>query len=85
MLVLASSHGSPGLGIVLIAIGLLHLIFRRFYARRAKAIHDARQDTAAGVTKRFYRRHDSSFYLIGEWVLGIAFIVIGLILAIANS
>jgi hypothetical protein len=73
-------------GIVLLVLGVLHLTFRRFYARRAKAIHDARQETAPGVTKSvFYRNHSSSFYLRGEWALGIIFIVVGLVLVIVSA
>jgi len=73
-------------GIVLLVLGVLHLTFRRFYARRAKAIHDARQETAPGVTKSvFYRNHSSGFYLRGEWALGIIFIVVGLVLVIVSA
>jgi hypothetical protein len=73
-------------GIVLLALGVLHLTFRRFYARRAQAIHDARQETAPGVTKSvLYRNHSSAFYLRGEWALGIIFIVVGLVLVIVSA
>jgi hypothetical protein len=87
MLLLATAtHKNLIWGIVLLAIGVLHLTFRRFYARRAKAIHDARQETAPGVTKSFlYRNHSSGFYLRGEWALGIIFIVVGLVLVITSA
>jgi uncharacterized membrane protein HdeD (DUF308 family) len=87
MPILAATHhnGSLVWGVILIVVGVLHLVFRRFYARRSQAIHDARQDTAPGFTKAIYRRHSASFYLIGEWILGIAFIVIGLVLVITNA
>jgi hypothetical protein len=86
MLILATAtHRHLVWGIVLLAIGVLHLTFRRFYARRARAIHDARQETAPGATKRLYRNHSSSFYLRGEWALGIVFIVVGLVLVIVSA
>jgi hypothetical protein len=85
LLIATTTHRGLGWGIALLVLGVLHLCFRRFYARRAKAIHDARQETAPGATKRLYRNHSASFYLVGEWVLGIVFIVGGLTLVIANA
>ena len=41
------SHTHVFSGIGLIVLGVLHLTFRRFYARRRKAIHDAR--AGAGI------------------------------------
>jgi hypothetical protein len=84
---LATSKGHGGLvwGVILLVIGTLHLVFRRFYARRQQAIHDARQDTAPSFGKPFFRRHSSSWYLGSEIAVGVLFVVLGLILVIANA
>lgn len=74
------SHGW-GLGLVLIIIGVLHLAFRDFYARRSAAIETARQETAPGPLKR------RGVYVTGQsanmvWIVGssVVFIVVGIIL-----
>jgi hypothetical protein len=66
-------------GIILIVLGVLHLTFRGFYARRAEAFHDARQDTAPAVTSHFYRRHGSSWYARNTVWTGSVFIILGAI------
>jgi len=45
-----------------IVVGILHFVFRGFYARRGKAIHDARQATAPAATQRFYRSRSEGWY-----------------------
>jgi hypothetical protein len=87
MFTLAVQHAHRGLtwGIVLLAVGALHLVFRRFYARRWQAVHDARQDTAPGVTKGLYRRHRPQFYLTTEIAFGVFCIILGAILVLANA
>ena len=72
-------------GIILVALGVLHLTFRRFYARRRQAVHDARQDTAPGFSRPFYRRHDPGFYVTLEIAGGVIFILLGAILVAANA
>ena len=71
-------------GIALVVIGVLHVTFRGFYARRAEAFHDARQDTAPAATKHLYRRHESNWYARYTLWGGSLFIVLG-ILEIAIS
>jgi protein-S-isoprenylcysteine O-methyltransferase Ste14 len=71
-------------GIILIVLGVLHLTFRGFYARRAQAFHDARQDTAPAATRGFYRRHGSNWYARNTIWAGSVFIVLG-VLEIAIS
>jgi hypothetical protein len=74
------SHGW-GLGLGFIIVGVLHLAFRGFYARRSAAIETARQDTAPGPFKR------RGMYVTGQhanmvWIVGssVVFIVVGIIL-----
>jgi hypothetical protein len=67
-----------------VVIGVLHVTFRGFYARRAEAFHDARQDTAPTATKQFYRRHESNWYARNTLWSGSLFIALG-ILEIAIS
>jgi hypothetical protein len=74
------SHGW-GLGLLLIIIGVLHLAFRGFYARRSAAIETARQETAPGPLKR------RGVYVTGQnanmvWIVGssVVFIAVGIIL-----
>jgi hypothetical protein len=65
-------------GVVLIVFGILHFIFRGYYARRGQAIHDARQATAPAPTQRFYRSHNQGWYRRSQyWVSGL-FILIGI-------
>jgi hypothetical protein len=79
MLATTHSHGW-GLGVVLIVVGVLHLVFRGFYARRSAAIETARQETAPGPLRR------RGFYVTGQhanmvWTVGIStvFIIVGII------
>jgi hypothetical protein len=82
MTVLATTHSHGwGLGLVLIVVGVLHLAFRGFYARRSAAIETARQETAPGPLKRH------GVYVTGRganmvWIVGssVVFIVLGIIL-----
>ncbi len=74
------SHGW-GFGLVLVIIGVLHLAFRGFYARRSAAVETARQQTAPGPFKR------RGFYVTGQnanmvWIVGssVVFIVAGIVL-----
>jgi hypothetical protein len=55
MIVLAASGAHRGVvwGIILICVGLLHLAFRRYYARRNAAVESARRETAIAP----FRRH----------------------------
>lgn len=84
VLSLAATHAhNRGLiwGIVLVVLGVLHLTFRRFYARRAKAVHDARQDTASRAGAPFYRRHGPEWYMNWEIWGGLGMIGFGILLA----
>jgi hypothetical protein len=79
-------HRHSGLvwGIFLIAAGTMHLVFRQWRARRWKAVHDARQDTAPTFAKSFYRRHDQNFYVTVEALFGIGCLLVGVVLLAAN-
>jgi hypothetical protein len=82
MTVLATTHSNSWIpGLVLIIIGVLHLTFRGFYARRSAAIETARQETAPGPLKR------RGMYVTGQnanmvWIVGssVLLIAIGIIL-----
>jgi hypothetical protein len=81
----AHSHSNVIWGVVLIALGIVHFIFRGFYARRSQAIHDARQATAPRITQGLYRNHSDSWYMRSQYwgsalliVLGVVNLVIGL-------
>jgi peptidoglycan biosynthesis protein MviN/MurJ (putative lipid II flippase) len=54
--VLATTHQHSGLiyGIGLVCIGLLHLVFRRYYARRNAAVETARRETAISPLRRHW-------------------------------
>jgi hypothetical protein len=83
MTIIATAHSSNDLpwGFALIFIGVLHLAFRGFYARRSAAVETARQQTAPGVFK------GRGVYVTGRganmaWIVGssVIFIVVGVIL-----
>ncbi len=87
MTFLAAVNHSRGLGwgIALIVIGVLHLAFRGFYARRSAAIETAKQETAPGPLKGrglyVTGTHANMVWIVGSSVL---FIVLGVILVIAR-
>ena len=72
-------HNGVVWGVVLIVVGILHLTFRRFYVRREKAVHDARQDTASAIGKPFYRRHSESWYWRWDVWGGIVMVLVGIV------
>lgn len=81
ILAIFRSHNNLGWGIGLVAIGVLHLAFRGFYARRSAAIETARQETAPGPLK------GRGLYVTGRnanmvWIVGssVLFIAIGVVL-----
>lgn len=83
MTILATLHSHKGLGwgIGLVCIGVLHLAFRGFYARRSAAIETAKQETAPGPLK------GRGLYLTGQganmaWIVGssLIFIIVGVVL-----
>lgn len=78
-LLAAAQHRGLLWGVVLVVLGTMHLIFRRFYVRRNKAVHDARQDTAPAITRPFYRRHGARWYLRWDVWGGIVMILVGLV------
>jgi hypothetical protein len=51
---IAATHAHRGLiwGIFLICSGLLHLVWRRYYARRSAAIQTAKRETAIAPLRR---------------------------------
>jgi hypothetical protein len=81
MLTIAATHSTSGViyGVALIVIGILHFVFRGFYARRGKAFHDARQATAPAATQRFYRSHSEGWYRRSQYWLSGLFILFGVV------
>jgi hypothetical protein len=87
MTILAASHSHAlGWGIGLVIVGVLHLVFRGFYARRSAAVETARQDTAPRVLK------GRGLYVTGlganmVWIVGssVVFIVVGIVLIAAHG
>ncbi len=86
MTILGATHAHDlGWGIGLIVIGVLHLAFRSFYARRSAAIETARQETAPRVLK------GRGLYVTGGranmvWVIGssVIFVVVGVVLVVTQ-
>ena len=66
-------------GVVLIVVGVLHFVFRGFYARRGKAMHDARQATAPAATQRFYRSRSEGWYYHSQYWLSGLFVLFGVV------
>lgn len=87
MVSIAAAHSSSGViyGVALIVIGILHFFFRGFYARRGKAIHDARQATATAATQRFYRSHSEGWYRRSQYWLSGFFILLGIVEIALNA
>jgi hypothetical protein len=87
MTIFAATHAHGlGWGIGLIVIGVLHLAFRGFYARRSAAIETARQETAPRAFK------GRGLYVTGRnanmlWIIGssVVFIVVGIILIATHA
>lgn len=87
MLSIAATHSTSGVtyGAALIVIGILHFFFRGYYARRGKAIHDARQATAPAATQRFYRSHSEGWYRRSQYWLSGLFILLGVLEIALNA
>jgi hypothetical protein len=84
---LATVHHSSGgviWGIGAIVVGVVHLVFRRYYARRAAAVQRARRDTAARPFKPFTFATSESTNLVMNSLVSAAFVVIGVIVLIAS-
>jgi hypothetical protein len=82
----ATHHGSGGVvwGIAIIVIGLVHLVFRRYYARRTAAVQRAKRDTAPGPFKRLTFGTSESTTLVWNTVVSGAFVVIGVVVLVVN-
>jgi hypothetical protein len=86
-MIIAATHSHNGAiyGAVLIALGIVHFVFREFFARRSQAFHDARQATAPSPTRRFYRNHDASWYRHSQYWASALFVVLGILDIALNS
>jgi hypothetical protein len=86
-MLIAATHSHNGIvyGVVLIVLGVVHFMFREFYARRNHAYHDARQATAPDMTRRFYRTHSDGWYMRSQYWLSALFVVIGVLDIALNS
>jgi hypothetical protein len=87
MLVVGATGGHQLMvwGIALVAIGLINVVFRRFYARRDAALNTARRETAPGPMKGLYRQRDPAFYMRLNLTISGFFIVLGIILIATHA
>lgn len=88
MFVTAAAHQHTGqiiYGAALIAIGLLHLCFRRFYANRAAAVQQARRETAPAMTRGLYGNRGPGFYLALNSAISALFVVVGVVLIVVHA
>jgi hypothetical protein len=87
-LILATSHAHRGLiwGIFSIASGLLHLVYRRFYARRNAAVNTARRETAISPLRRtwLYWPSTEQSSLVWGTVVSAAMFVAGIALVLLS-
>jgi hypothetical protein len=87
MTTLATTHSHGlGWGIGLVFVGVLHLAFRGFYARRSAAVETARRETAPRAFK------GRGLYVTGRganmvWIVGssVVFIVVGVVLIATHA
>jgi hypothetical protein len=86
MILIATTHSHSGLvfGIGLVCIGLLHLVFRRYYARRNAAVETARRETAISpFRQRWLWPTSESGSLVWGTVISAVMVIVGVILVVA--
>jgi hypothetical protein len=86
MILIATTHSHSGLafGIGLVCIGLLHLVFRRYYARRNAAVETARRETAISPFRRRWLWPTSqSGSLVWGTVISAVMVIVGVMLIVA--
>jgi prolipoprotein diacylglyceryltransferase len=80
----AQSHRGLVFGIGLVCIGLLHLVFRRYYARRNAAVETARRETAiTPFRRRWLWPTSESASLVWGTVISAVMVIVGVILIVA--
>jgi hypothetical protein len=82
-LLLATTHSHRGLGfgVGLVCLGLLHLVFRRYYARRNAAVETARRETAISPFRRRWLWPTSERgSLVWGTVISAVMVIVGVIL-----
>jgi UDP-N-acetylmuramyl pentapeptide phosphotransferase/UDP-N-acetylglucosamine-1-phosphate transferase len=86
MLATAHNTHAPTLmwGIILVVVGVIHLVFRRYYARRTAAVQSARRDTAPGPFKRLTFGTNEDTNLVRGTILSAAFVAVGLVLIVVS-
>jgi peptidoglycan biosynthesis protein MviN/MurJ (putative lipid II flippase) len=83
LLATAHSHRGLGYGIGLVCIGLLHLVFRRYYARRNAAVETARRETAvAPLRRRWLWPTSENGSLVWGTAISAVMVVVGVILIV---
>jgi hypothetical protein len=84
---LATAHHAPTLiwGIMLIAVGIVHLIFRRYFARRTAAVQQAKRDTGITPLKRLTPMTSESSNLVIGTLISAAFVIIGVVMIVASA
>jgi hypothetical protein len=84
---LAAAHSQePTLiwGILLIGVGIVHLVFRRYFARRTAAVQQAKRDTGITPLRRLTPMTGESTNLVLGTIISIAFIAIGVVFVIVS-
>jgi uncharacterized membrane protein YczE len=85
MLATAHSH-APTLvwGIILIAVGVVHLVFRRYYARRTAAVQRAKRDTGITPFRRLTYGTNESTNLVMGTAISAVMVLVGLVLIVVS-
>jgi hypothetical protein len=81
---LATVHVTVIWGAILAVVGVVHLTFRRYYARRATVMQRAHRDAAPRATQGLHWVGNENTNLTLGTLGGVAFIVLGVVLLIAG-
>jgi hypothetical protein len=86
LLATTHSHSGLGFGVGLVCLGLLHLVLRRYYARRNAAVETARRETAISPFRRHWLWPTSeSGNLVWTTVVSAVMVIAGVILIVAAA
>jgi UDP-N-acetylmuramyl pentapeptide phosphotransferase/UDP-N-acetylglucosamine-1-phosphate transferase len=84
---LATAHSHPPTliwGIMLIVVGIVHLVFRRYFARRTAAIQRAKRDTAITPLRRLTFGTDESRNVVRGTIISAGFVLVGLVMIVVS-
>ena len=85
-LILAATHRNPSVvGVMLIVFGVLHFVFRRFYARREAAVQTARRETALAPMRRMWLwPTDEQTNLVWTTAISVVMVAVGVLMVLLN-